>query len=80
MTTRSQTTIRVSSLENRSLTLSMNAAAVASAARREEGGELAGWMRCLVALVCERKAKKKKGCNSDSVQYVAFTVSRAVCV
>jgi hypothetical protein len=40
MTTRSQTTIRVSPLENRSLTLSMNAAAVASAAKREEGEEL----------------------------------------
>ena len=70
MTTRSQTTIRVSSLENRSLTLSMNAAAVASAARREEGEELDEVLGVRKNFQKAKKQRKKKGLNSDSVQLI----------
>jgi hypothetical protein len=60
MTTRSQTTIRVSPLENRSLTLSVNAAAVASAARREEGEELDEGAWCEKKLPKKQRNKEKK--------------------
>ncbi len=70
MTTRSQTTIRVSPLENRSLTLSVNAAAVASAARREEGEELDEVLGVRKNFQKAKKQRKKKGLNSDSVQLI----------